>query len=322
MFEKEILNMPKIDLHCHLDGSMTQKGIEKILEREVGISELQVSSECRSLAEYLEKFDLPLECIQTPEGLKESSKEFLLNLQGDNVKYVEVRFAPQLSTTRGMNCTTVMEAVLEGLKAAKEQCGIYYQVIACMMRHHSEETNLSMLKECREFLGEGLCAVDLAGDEAGFPTRNFYELFQCAKKLDYPFTIHAGECGSVQSILDAVEMGAKRIGHGIAMKGIPEVQKELAKKHIGVEMCPISNYQTKALRPGEVYPIREFANAGVPVTVNTDNRTVSNTSLGKEMKFLWEQFGISVEELYQYRKNALEAAFCDELMKHEVWKTL
>lgn len=322
MFEKEILNMPKIDLHCHLDGSMTQKGIEKILEREVGISELQVSSECRSLAEYLEKFDLPLECIQTPEGLKESSKEFLLNLQGDNVKYVEVRFAPQLSTTRGMNCTTVMEAVLEGLKAAKEQCGIYYQVIACMMRHHSEETNLSMLKECREFLGEGLCAVDLAGDEAGFPTRNFYELFQCAKKLDYPFTIHAGECGSVQSILDAVEMGAKRIGHGIAMKGIPEVQKELAKKHIGVEMCPISNYQTKALRPGEVYPIREFANAGVPVTVNTDNRTVSNTSLGKEMKFLWEQFGISVEELYQYQKNALEAAFCDELMKHEVWKSL
>ena len=322
MFEKEILNMPKIDLHCHLDGSMTQKGIEKILEREVGLSELQVSLECRSLAEYLEKFNLPLECIQTPEGLKESAKEFLLNLQADNVKYVEVRFAPQLSTTRGMNCTQVLEAALEGLEEAKEQCGIYYQVIACMMRHHSEETNLSMLKDCREFLGEGLCAVDLAGDEAGFPTRNFYELFQSAKKLDYPFTIHAGECGSVQSVLDAVEMGAKRIGHGIAMKGIPEVQKELAKKHIGIEMCPISNYQTKALRPGEIYPIREFACAGVPVTVNTDNRTVSSTSLGKEMKFLWEQFGISAEELYQYRKNALEVAFCDELMKHEVWKVL
>lgn len=322
MFEKEILNMPKIDLHCHLDGSMTQKGIEKILEREVGVSELQVSTECKSLAEYLEKFDLPLECIQTAEGLKESAKEFLLSLQEDNVKYVEVRFAPQLSTAQGMNCAVVMEAVLEGLKEAKEQCSIYYQVIACMMRHHSEETNLSMLKECREFLGEGLCAVDLAGDEAGFPTRNFYELFQSAKKLDYPFTIHAGECGSVQSILDAVEMGAKRIGHGIAMKGNPEVQKELARKRIGVEMCPISNYQTKALLLGERYPIREFANAGVAVTVNTDNRMVSNTSLAKEMKFLREQFEISVEELYQYRKNALEAAFCDELMKHEVWKLL
>lgn len=322
MTEKDILNMPKIDLHCHLDGSMTKQGIEKILGREVGLSELQVSPECRSLAEYLEKFNLPLECLQTPEGLKEAAKEFLLNLQADHVKYVEVRFAPQLSTNQGMNCAKVMEAVLEGLKEAKEQCGIHYQVIVCMMRHHSEEVNLSMLKECREFLGEGLCAVDLAGDEAGFPTRNFYELFRCAKKLDYPFTVHAGECGSVQSILDAVEMGAGRIGHGIAMKGNAEAQKLLAKKRIGVEMCPISNYQTKALNPGEVYPIREFSNAGVLVTVNTDNRTVSNTSLGKEMIFLQEQFGICDEELYQYQKNALEAAFCDELMKHEVWKML
>ena len=322
MKEKDVLNMPKIDLHCHLDGSVTKQGIEKILGREVGLSELQVSSECRSLAEYLEKFDLPLECIQTPEGLKEASKEFLLNLQEDNIKYVEVRFAPQLSTNQGMNCTQVVAAVLEGLKAAEEQCGIYYQVIACMMRHHSEEMNLTMLKECREFLGEGLCAVDLAGDESGFPTGNFYELFRTARKMDYPFTIHAGECGSVQSILDAVEIGAGRIGHGIAMKGNPEVQKLLAKKRVGVEMCPLSNYQTKAVKPGEQYPIREFSEAGVLVTVNTDNRTVSNTNLGKEMMFLQKNFEISDEELYQYQKNALEAAFCDELIKHEVWKLL
>lgn len=322
MTEKEILNMPKIDLHCHLDGSMTKQGIEKILEREVSLSELQVSDNCKSLAEYLEKFDLPLECIQTPEGLTESAKEFLLSLQGDHIKYVEVRFAPQLSANQGMSCTKVMEAVLDGLKEAKEQCGIYYQVIACMMRHHSEEMNLAMLKECREFLGEGLCAVDLAGDEAGFPTRNFYESFRYAKNLDYPFTIHAGECGSTQSILDAVEMGAGRIGHGIAMKGNLEVQKLLAKKRIGVEMCPISNYQTKAVSPGEDYPIREFSKEGVLVTVNTDNRTVSNTSLGKEFTFLQKNFGIFDEEIYQYQKNALEVAFCDELMKHEVWKLI
>lgn len=322
MTEKEMINMPKIDLHCHLDGSMTKQGIEKILGRKVMASELQASQECNSLAEYLEKFNLPLECIQTPEGLKEASKEFLLSLQGDHVKYVEVRFAPQLSVNQGMNCAKVMEAVLDGLKEAKERCGIYYQVIACMMRHHSEEVNLAMLKECREFLGDGLCAVDLAGDEAGFPTRNFYELFRYAGKLDYPFTIHAGECGSFQSILDAVEMGARRIGHGIAMKGKSEVQKLLAKKRIGVEMCPISNYQTKAISPGEHYPIREFSKEGVLVTVNTDNRTVSNTNLGKEIEFLQKNFGISDEEIYQYQKNALEVAFCDELMKHEIWKML
>lgn len=322
MLDERILSMPKIDLHCHLDGSMTLKSIQKLLGREVELRELQVADECKSLAEYLKKFDLPLECLQTPKGLKESAKEFLMNLQKDNVGYVEVRFAPQLSTNQGLNCRTIMESVLEGLKEAEEQCGIHSEVIACMMRHHDEATNLQMLKECREFLGEGLCAMDLAGDEAAFPTRNFYELFRKAKKLDYPFTIHAGECGDVNSILHAVEFGAKRIGHGIAMKGNPEVQKVLAQKRIGVEMCPISNYQTKALNPSEVYPIRAFEKAGVLVTINTDNRTVSNTSIVKEMKFLQKHCGITEEEFLRYQRNAVETAFCDDGVKQRLWEFL
>ena len=322
MLSNEILNMPKIDLHCHLDGSMTRESISEILGRDVQDLELQVPDECKSLAEYLNKFDVPLECIQTPDGLKKSAKDFLLSLTEDHVKYVEVRFAPQLSRHQGMNCIQVMEAVLEGLEEAKRECGILYQVIACTMRHHDEETNIRMLKECREFLGNGLCAVDLAGDEAGFPTAGFKNVFEYARKLDYPYTIHAGECGSVQSILDAVEMGAKRIGHGIAMTGNPEVQRILARKHIGIEMCPISNYQTKAVKLGEIYPIREFTNNGLLTTINTDNRTVSNTSIAKEINFLHEKFGISEEELRQYQKNAIEAAFCDDTVKHEIWKSM
>lgn len=318
----EILNKPKIDLHCHLDGSMTRESISEILGREVHLSELQAPEECKSLAEYLQKFDIPLECIQTKEGVKKSAKDFLLSLAKDNMKYVEVRFAPQLSTAQGMDCRKVMEAVLDGLEEAKGQCGILYQVIACTMRHHDDETNIRMLKECREFLGDGLCAVDLAGDEAGFPTASFRNVFDYARRLDYPYTIHAGECGSVQSILDAVEMGASRIGHGIAMMGNPGVQKLLADKRIGVEMCPISNYQTKALQPGMIYPIREFAKAGVLTTMNTDNRTVSNTSIANEMEFLHENFGITEEELRQYQLNAIDVAFCDDAMKHEIWKVL
>lgn len=320
MLSNEILTMPKIDLHCHLDGSMTLESIRKILGRNVAWEEVQVPEECKSLAEYLNKFEIPLECIQTKEGLKKSAKDFLISLAKDNIRYVEVRFAPQLSRHQGLNCTQVMEAVLEGLEQAKRECGILYQVIACTMRHHDEETNLRMLRECREFLGEGLCAVDLAGNEAGFPTAEFRNVFEYAKKLDYPYTIHAGECGSIQSILDAVEMGAKRIGHGIAMMGHPQVMKVIADKHIGVEMCPISNYQTKAVKPGETYPIREFAQAGVLVTINTDNRLVSNTSIAKEMNFLHQNFGITEEELRQYQQNAIEAAFCDDSVKHEIRK--
>ncbi len=322
MLSDKILKMPKLDLHCHLDGSMKRQSISGLLGREVLGQELTVSENCRSLTEYLEKFEVPLQCLQTREGLKKSAEDFLCALTEDHVKYVEVRFAPQLSVNEGLSCAGVMEAVLDGLEEAKKKCGIFYQVIACTMRHHSEETNLRMLKECREFLGYGLGAVDLAGDENGFPTHSFRRVFEYARKLDYPFTIHAGECGSVQSILDAVDMGARRIGHGIAMSGYSEVQKLLAGKHIGVEMCPVSNYQTKALQPGMLYPIREFSGNGVPVTVNTDNRTVSNTSIAKEMQFLHEDFGITEEELVLYQKNAVETAFCDDGVRHEMWKIL
>ncbi len=322
MLDKNFLNRPKIDLHCHLDGSIILNSMGEILGREVREEEIQVSDHCTSLAEYLQKFDLPISCIQTEAGLKKSTKDFLLSLQKDNVKYIEVRFAPIFSCGEGLSCSQVMESVLDGLKEASEECGILYQVIACNMRHLDEETNIRMMRECREFLGEGLCAIDLAGDEAGMPNGLFGNLFAEAKRLGYPYTIHAGECGSAQSILDAVDMGAKRIGHGIAMMGNTEVQKILAAKCIGVEMCPISNYQTKALQPGQIYPIREFAKAGVLATVNTDNRTVSNTSITKEMEFLNDKFGIAEEELYQYQMNAVDVAFCDDAMKHEIWKAL
>ena len=322
MLEKEFLNKPKVDLHCHLDGSLVLQSMSEILGREVYKEEIQVSDNCTSLAEYLQKFDIPISCIQTEAGLKKSAKDFLLGLQKDNIKYVETRFAPFFSCGEGLSYKQIMESVLDGLKEASEETGILYQVIACNMRHLDEETNIRMMRECREFLGEGLCAIDLAGDEKSMPNALFGNLFAEAKKLDYSYTIHAGECGSVQCIKDAVEMGAKRIGHGIAMMGNKEVQKLLASKRIGVEMCPISNYQTKALQPEQTYPVREFVKAGVLATINTDNRTVSNTSITKEMEFLNQKCGISEEELYQCQMNAVDVAFCDDAMKHEIWKAL
>ena len=138
-----------------------------------------------------------------------------------------------------------------------------------------------MIRTAREYLGNGVCAADLAGAEAIYPMSEFMELFGQAKKLGMPFTIHAGECGNVQNILDSVEAGALRIGHGIAMRGNSEVQKMIREKGIGVEMCPISNLQTKAVESESQYPLREFLDNGIKVTINTDNRTVSNTTMTK-----------------------------------------
>ena len=166
-----------------------------------------------------------------------------------------------------------------------------------------------MIRIAREYLGNGVCAADLAGAEAIYPMSEFMELFGQAKKLGMPFTIHAGECGNVQNILDSIEAGALRIGHGIAMRGNSEVQKMIREKGIGVEMCPISNLQTKAVAGPEFYPIREFLDHGALVTVNTDNRTVSNTTMTKELQFIQEHYRITDEEIRLMMINAVDTAF-------------
>ena len=263
MESTKIINLPKVELHCHLDGSLPMEIIRELLGRDIKNEELQVRDDCRNLAEYLEKFDLPLSCMQTETGLKCASKAFLKNLKEDNVQYVEVRFAPLLSVNEDLDCTKVIQSVLEGLEEAKKECGIYYNVIACAMRHHSEEDNLRMMKAARNFLGEGICAVDLAGNEAAFPMENFMELFQEVKKLGLPFTIHAGECGRVENVIEAVNCGAARIGHGIALRGHADAIAMCREKRIGIEMCPISNLQTKAVASKAEYPMREYLDAGL-----------------------------------------------------------
>lgn len=166
-----------------------------------------------------------------------------------------------------------------------------------------------MIRTAREYLGNGVCAADLAGAEAIYPMSEFMELFGQAKKLGMPFTIHAGECGNVQNILDSVEAGALRIGHGIAMLGNSEVQKMIREKGIGVEMCPISNLQTKAVESESQYPLREFLDNGIKVTINTDNRTVSNTTMTKELQFIQEHYRITDEEIRLMMINAVDTAF-------------
>lgn len=316
-----LLKLPKLELHCHLDGSMTLQSMRDILGRDIKQEEIQAGDTCRNLAEYLGKFDIPLQCVRTTQGLRIASREFLLEAAKENVRYIEVRFAPLSSVHEELHCRQVIEAVLTGLEEAKKQCGVHYNVIACAMRHHSEEDNLSMFQVCREYLGAGVCAVDLAGDEAAYPMERFRTLFREAKKLGLPFTIHAGECGRVENVLEAAACGAARIGHGIALSGNREAIKLCADRHIGIELCPISNLQTRAAAE-ETYPLREFMDAGLPVTLNTDNRTVSNTSLTKEMCFVQEHYGITEEELKALLYNAVETAFAADQVKQELWKAL
>lgn len=319
---KELTALPKVELHCHLDGSLSRGFIEKRLGRKVSQSELSVSEDCRSLNEYLEKFDLPGKCIMDETGLKEAGYDVLKSMKQENVCYAEIRFAPLLSETPDMNCNKVIEALLAGLEKGKRDFGVEYGVITCAMRHHSEEENARMLRTAREYLGHGVCAADLAGAESLYPMSEFMELFKKTKALGMPFTLHAGECGNVQNILDSVEAGAGRIGHGIAMRGHADVQKELQKKGIGIEMCPISNLQTKAVAGPEEYPIREFLDGGLKVTVNTDNRTVSDTTMTKELEFIQKTYGIRDDEILCLMKNAADVAFATDSVKDKLYRMM
>ena len=318
----ELKKLPKIELHCHLDGSLSREFIGTRLGRAVSVRELSVEEDCRSLAEYLEKFDLPCSCLKDEDGLEGAGYDVLRTMSRENVCYAEIRFAPLLSVTEEMGTGQVISALLKGLEKGKKDFGVEYNVITCAMRHHSEEENYQMIRTAREFLGKGVCAADLAGAEAVYPMSDFMSLFKRVKELGMPFTLHAGECGNAQNIEDSVLAGAGRIGLGIAMRGKPDIQKLVRKAGVGIEMCPISNLQTKAVPGTEAYPLREFLDAGLMVTINTDNRTVSRTSLTKELDFIQRTYGITDEEILHMMKNAAKTAFVDEEMKKRLLEKL
>ncbi|MFU0828789.1 MAG: Adenosine deaminase [Lachnoclostridium sp.] len=321
--------LPKIDLHCHLDGSMDTETVHDLLA-ERGIyksirqlqNELLVSDDCVSLKEYLKTFDLPLFCLQTEKGLKQAAVNLLKNAANENVKYIEVRFAPMSCVREGLSCKQVIESVLSGIETGKQLYNIEASVIVCAMRHDTMEDNLLMLKCAREYLGTGVCGLDLAGDEKAYPTSGFRELFKKARELKMPFTIHSGECGSIENVREAVAFGAKRLGHGIALAMDPSLMEICKEKRIGIEMCPTSNFQTKAVTSWEEYPLLTFMDYGLPVTVNTDNRTVSNTSMTKELLTVSKNLELNKEQIIKLLRNSIEISFAEDNVKDRLLKEM
>jgi adenosine deaminase len=176
-----------------------------------------------------------------------------------------------------------------------------------------------MLRDAREFLGAGVVGCDIAGDEKAHPNAEFADIFAAAKRYEMPFTIHAGECGSAENVRTAIELGARRIGHGIAMSGHPELIQLCASKKIGVELCPTSNLQTKALTDFSKYPFTEFYEADIPLSVNTDNRTVSGTTCTDEYMRLTDA-GMFKEAMCEKIYHAsLASSFASDDTKQKLW---
>lgn len=308
------------DLHVHLDGSLSPEYVLKQADKD-GIllpadtvqgllPFLTVGESCESLNEYLEKFDLPLSVLQTEDAIENSVYDLMGHLALEQTDYAEIRFAPQLHLQKGLSQEAVVEAALSGLRSALRDYPIDGKLILCCMRMaDNREANLQTVEVAKQYVGHGVAALDLAGAEALFPTKNFEELFRQASRYDVPFTIHAGEADGPESIRDALRFGAVRIGHGVRCTEEPALVEELVNRQIPLEVCPISNTQTKACSDIAHHPILKLLDYGVCVTVNTDNRTVSNTNLLKEFETLQKELHMTDAQREKLLQNAWAARF-------------
>lgn len=316
--------MKYIDLHCHLDGSITPdiaKKLARLQNIDLGVKDddelagrLVVPKTCRSLNEFLECFSLPLSLMQTKEGIGEAVYLVCEELRADSVCYAELRFAPQLHMEKGLSMKEVIDAALEGLKRSELYCNL---ILCCMRGEGNSVLNYKTIDLARTYLdeAEGVVAVDLAGAEGLYPTADYRELFEYAATKGLPFTIHAGEADGAESVRLAVEYGARRIGHGVRIIEDAEVYRLVKEKGIYLECCPTSNRVTAAVADMSRYPIKRFLDDGIRATINTDDMAILGTDIGEEFDYIMNNCGIDKQDVRVLMKNAVEAAFVSEAKK-------
>ena len=306
-----------IDLHLHLDGSLSIEDFKYLASRQnfdLGSDfpkNIYVNEDCKSLEEYLERFDLPLKLLQDEFSIAYAVNSLINRLYNMGYIYAEIRFAPQLHTQKGMSQEDAVIAACAGLRnALKDKPDFDAGLILCAMRQSDYETNLPAILLADKYRDRGVVAVDLAGPEA-FHTGDYYQdLFDEALKRNLNITIHAGEaCGSEEVIRAIDLLHAKRIGHGVHLDINFENVKKMTEQNIFYEFCPTSNLQTTSLENYAAVPLRQFDRFGIKVTINSDNMTVSNTDVLKEYRHLFKEFKLQKYEVRHFLMNSIEASF-------------
>lgn len=300
--------LPKTDLHVHLDGSMRLSTIIE-LANEYGVelpskdpSELaaamNLGRNCGSLVEYLKAFDVTLRVLQHEDALYRVAYELAEDAARENVRYMEVRYAPMLHTRQGLKLTSVVEAVLEGLRQAHEDFNIESNVILCGIRNVSPDSSLEMAELCVAYKGRGVVGFDLAGAEYDHPAKHHRRAFQLVRDNNINVTIHAGEAYGPESIAQAIHVcGAHRIGHGCRLRENGDLLHYVNDHRMPLECCPSSNVQTGAVRSLAAHPLKLYYDLGLRVTVNTDNRLVTDTTVSKELWLCHTEMGLSLRDI-------------------------
>ena len=327
-----IAKIPKVLLHDHLDGGLRPSTVLE-LAAETGYGDLPFDepealgrwfhdgADRKSLPLYLEGFRHTIAVMQTEEALERVAYESLEDLAKDNVVYAELRFAPHFHTANGLGLDAVMLSVLRGLRRARADYGIEFGLIVSALRNQDSELSLKLVELALAYRGQGCVGFDLAGEEAGHPAKEHLRAFQLAKRMNFSITIHAGESFGPESIWQALQYcGAHRIGHGtrlienlVVYEGkvvkIGSLAQYILDHRIPLEICLQSNVHTGATPSIEEHPFRRFLDLGFRLTLNTDNRLMSATTMSDEYLVAVEQFGLGLDDLETITINGMKSAF-------------
>ncbi|MCF7952864.1 MAG: adenosine deaminase [Spirochaetales bacterium] len=275
----------------------------------------------KDLSLYLETFGIALSVLQTPEALERVAFESMEDLAADHVVYAEIRFAPMLHQQRGMNLEAVVQSVLKGLERGRKKTGTMYGLILCAMRHQDPKVSLDIAELAVAFRDRGVVGFDIAGDEVGHPPKRHLEAFQYIRNRNFNITIHAGEAFGLESIWQAVQIcGAHRIGHGTRLiedmgfrgthiERMGSLAHFIRDKRIPLEMCLSSNIDTGAAENIDEHPFNIFYKNNFRVSLCTDNRLMSSTTLSHEMMLAVRHFNLEIQDLEKISINAMKSSF-------------
>jgi len=323
--------MPKVLLHDHLDGGLRPRTVIE-LAREYGVtlprteeaalaSWFHEGAMVGNLPQYLQGFAVTTAVMQHPEALERVAEEMLEDMAADGVAYVETRFSPLFHTSEGLKHQHVLESVIKGLERGRERFGVRWGIIICGMRSMDALTSLEMAELAVAFRHRGVVGFDLAGDEMGHPPKHHLDAFHYVKRENFNITIHAGEAFGKESIWQALQYcGAHRIGHATRLAedlyldhgrvvGIGPLAGYVLDHRVPLECCLTSNLHTGAAPTYGDHPFKLFFDKRFRVTLNTDNRLMSNVSMTGEYEVAAREYGLDFTDLEKLTINAMKSSF-------------
>ncbi len=322
----EYTQMPKVELHLHLDCSLSYDVVYQLnptITKEEYEKAFIAPPKCTDLADYITRALSGVQLMQTKEQLRLVTLDLFKQLKADNVLYAEIRFAPLIHLEKGLTPEEVVATVNEAMSLGIKQTGVKAGLILCTLRHFTASQSMQTVTLVDRFKDTNVVGFDIAADEAGFPIDNHVKAFNYAKTHHIKCTAHAGEAKGAESVWETItNFNPLRIGHGVRSYEDVKLITFLKERDIHLEICPTSNIQTDVYQEIKDHKIHEIYNTEVSLSINTDARTISNTTLAKEYQELENNFNWTKAHFLKCNLEAIRHAFTTEEVKNEIRQKL